>query len=392
MDALLLSLIFLAPLEAAIFLDVQEPVAVPTGQGHGWIRTFADEQGWWYCHGVAGDYALNHLDDDLVVDVTDNTYLTGRDDLIDHAITRCPDGGYLHTAFSQTDGVDAHHTFRYDASWTLLASNVVVQDDPDAHSSDPPVLCSGLMNATAYARGAYPEFHLLVLDELGAAVETVTLSSAPSPQGSALLADASTDTFLIMGTSNMGENALVLQRYAAKGYALVEQRTLDIPFYSGRRVFWPQGLLRVGDHHLVAYVVTTEASGVYADTGDIWLSAYDADWNLVESTAIVEEPTEWWAYMRPGLARNDDRLLVSFDNQNGIQLAQVILNLEAMGVEPGDSGLPDTGPWWIDTGPDVDDTGPGGQPDPDCGCTARPPVSGLLLGLLGLIGMARRRS
>ena len=51
----------------------------------------------------------------------------------------------------------------------------------------------------------------------------------------------------------------------------------------------------------------------------------------MESTAVVEEPTEWWAWMRPGLARKGDRLLVSFDNMNNISLAEVTLDLVALG-------------------------------------------------------------
>jgi len=391
----LFSLILLSlPAHAGVFLEVQEPVEVPLAQAHGWIRTFPDEEGWWFGHGVGGDYAINHLTDDLVADVVDNHYLTERDDLKDHALTRCPDGGFLHASFAQVDGVDTHHTFRYDADWNRVAANVVIDADPEARCSDMPVLCSDLMNATAYSEGMWPEYHLMLLDDSGAALDVITLPEAPPAQGSALLADPDRNSVLILGAGDPPYDELYLQRYDADSFDLLEDRVLEVPFDDTRRVFWPQGFMRVGDHYLMAYVVTTEASGVFADTGDIWLSAYDADWNLVEATAVAEEPVEWWAYMRPGLGRKGDRLLVSFDHQNGKFLAQVVLDLVALGAEQDDSGLFDTGPIGWDSDQPGDDTGTpegDGGGDGDCGCaTAGVGSSWLALGLIGLLARRRR--
>ncbi|MFH1467196.1 MAG: hypothetical protein ABIO70_22620 [Pseudomonadota bacterium] len=377
---------------ASLFLDVGAPVAVEGTDAHPWIRTFPAETGWWILHSAGNDYLLNHLGDDLVIDDLPRT-LTDRADLVDHAITRCPDGGFLHASFSQTDGIDTQWVFRYDRDWNLLNAQAVVDGDGEVRASDPPVVCSEPLNATGYSRGVELPFRMVRLSTEGASLGTLDLDDGVMAQGSGMLVDEDAGALVVVGNAGYGGITLRLRRYDLGDLHLLEARDLEVPFDSSRRPFWPQGVMRVGDYVLVAYVVTTLASGTAADSGDIWLSAYDDGWNLVESTAVVEEPVEWEAYMRPGLSRKGEHLLVSFDHHNGDRLAMVILDLDALGVEGGDSGLFDTGTHPSDSDGPQDSGPPPGDDGSACGCGTTAPLasSTLLASLAAWASFARRR-
>ncbi len=151
---------------------------------------------------------------------------------------------------------------------------------------------------------------------------------------------------------------------------------------------WPQGLIRVGNHRIVAYLVTMEVHGTHQDTGDVWLSAFDLDWNHVETVEVAVEPSDWWAYSRPFVTRKGNVLLVTYDHANGNQMSVVTVDLGALGVESGDTGLPDP-----DSGDDTgDSSGPGGAADCGCSGIAHSGSSGWLLGLLGALVGRRRQS
>ncbi len=353
--------------QAGIFLDATEPTIPTNLRPNNWARSFPHEDGWWFGYAGGGDYGVILIDEQLSAPHDRVDGLTGRSDLIDHALTRCPDGGFMHVSFSNDAGVNSHHSFRYDSEWALLQSNTVVDADPSYRCSDPAVLCSEVLNATSCSSGASPTFVLIVLNELGGLQQAVTLPDGPGAQGAAMLADADSDSFFVVGTAGNGATDLMLQRYDATDFGKLEDRVLETPFDSSRRVFWPQGFMRVGDYYILSYVASNAVGGPNADTGDIWLSAYDADWNLVESMAVAEETEESHGYMRPGLARKGDQLLVTFDHHNGDSLSMVTLDLVVLGVEEGDSGIFDTGPIGQETG-DPDDSGDSDDPDDSGGC------------------------
>jgi hypothetical protein len=82
-------LLSLSLAHAGVVIDVGEPVTL--SMGGGWARAFpADEGGWHFLWSAGGDYNVLPMGADLSVRDTDRTRLTGRTDLVDHGITRCP--------------------------------------------------------------------------------------------------------------------------------------------------------------------------------------------------------------------------------------------------------------------------------------------------------------
>ncbi len=376
-----------------IFVGVSDGFHFGDYDAHGWIRTFPDEQGWFFLHAAGGDYLLNHLDESFQVENPDQdpTLLTGHTDLIDHGIARCPDGGYLHVSFSHAT-TDTQYSFRYDADWNLLGEHVLAENDPFVHASDPPVLCSSLLNATGHGYGNGSAFRMVVLDDNGAKVRTKDLEDPVPSTGSAMMADYDTSTIIIVGFPWGFDYGLAMRRYDTD-LELVESRSLHIPVPDDRRPMWSQGFMKVGDHYIVAYVVTTEQGGTSSDTGDIWLSAFDADWEHVETVAVVEEKDDYWAYMRPGLSRKGNALVVSFDHQEGPLLAVVTLDLEALGEDPATwTPWPDDD----DSTQDGDDDSPaestGEEETTGCSCASSSSGTGTPLLLLLPLALLRNRS
>ena len=62
------------------------------------------------------------LTSDFQFDFSTATPLTGRTDLIDHAISKCPDGTYMHLGSGEVVVPDdSAWGFRYDADWNMIA-------------------------------------------------------------------------------------------------------------------------------------------------------------------------------------------------------------------------------------------------------------------------------
>ncbi len=391
----LLSLVMSAPpCEAGeIFTSVSEGYET-VFMGHNWNRSFPREVGWDFLHAAGGDYNLAFLDEDLQITDDRNYPLTGRSDLIDHGIARCPDGGALHASFSGGNG-DTQHTFRYDSDWNLLAANQTVSDDIEVHASDPPVLCSALLNATALGYGFQVPFRLSVLDDDGALLRFVDLPTDLQATGASLMVDAESNTMMAISSSWVEFAPIAVNVFSLDDFSLVDARDLDTPQGTERRAFWPQGLMKIGDHYLLGYIVTGEAQGKRQDEGDVWLSAFDLDWNHVETVEVIAEPETQNAYFRVGLSRKGNTILVTYDHINRKQLSTVKVDLVALGAEGGDTGLP----YEDDTGGDTGDSGDSGGDGPfgdgeGCGCTtATSSGTGTagLGGLLALVGWRRRR-
>ena len=387
------SLLLAPPCEAGeIFTSVSEG-SETIFRGHNWNRGFPRDDGWDYLHAAGGDYNLAFMGEDFQIADDRNYPLTGRNDLIDHGVARCPDGGALHASFSAGNG-DTQHTFRYDADWNLLTTNQTVSDDIEVHASDPPVLCSALLNATALGYGFQVPFRLSVLDDDGALIRFVDLPTDLQATGASLMVDAESNTLMALSNSWAEFAPIAVNVFSLDDFSLVDARDLDTPQGSERRAFWPQGLMKIGEHYLLGYIVTGEVQGKRNDEGDVWLSAFDLDWNHVETVEVIAEPETKNAYFRVGLARKGNTILVTYDHSNALNFSVVMVDLVALGAEGGDTGLPvdDTG---IDTGDSGDSGGDGPFGDGEgCGCTAVAPSGAGTAGLgslLALVGWRRRR-
>ena len=366
-----------------LYVEVADAVFPPDLRSMNWLRTFPDPDGGWYLvHASNGDYGLRLLDEELGLDGSAPMPLTGRTDLIDHGITTCPDGGRLHVSFSQVGDSHTARSFRYDADWNLLSSNVLVEGDPQVHATDMLAHCSQDLSATVWSIRGQVDIRLGRLDDSGALLETLDLEEGVNSTGASMIADPEEGTYIVLGSRWNFAQSLVMRKYDAD-LELIDMKELELPLQPDQLAYWPQGLLRVGDYFLVAHVVDHEVEGDDNQGGNIWLSFYDTDWELVETAVIVEEHEESYAFMRPSVSRKGDQALVSFDHANGPYLALVTLDLVALGVEEGDSAE-------VDLEGDSGDTGTPG--DTPCGCGAASAVGAAPgLWVLGMVAGLRRR-
>ncbi len=339
-----------------------------------WVRTFPNETGWFVPLSEEGDYVLWHVDDDLAIDWTDGVYLTGRDDLTDHGIARCTDGGYLHVGARLESGTPAQFASRFGRDWSpgVVAEPIVEGDG--VYASDPPVVCSPALDAAGHGAGE-GSFLLSVLDDDLAVTDEMAIPAPAMAAGSSMLVEPTTDTLLVVyGVANSWDGGIHMRRYT-RDMDLLEEKRLTVPLPSEDHApYWPQGLLRVGDHYLLAYVVgTQDAVDMY---GDIQLTAFDADFEEVQTIVAMAQGNLPWGFMRPWISCRDDRVLVSFDHNNDdvTFLVSVTIDLEALGVDTsgadpasyGDCAWP---PWpdEVDDGGDDDD---GGSPPITAGAGA----------------------
>jgi hypothetical protein len=314
----------------AVVVDVGEPV--PLGVGGTFARVFRVDDGWELFWAAGGDLQRLPMGDDLTVEDVGRVALTGRDDLQDHAIVRCPDGTWLHVATGSTvDPNDSAWTFRYDAALNLVASAPVAEGG-ELRLHDIPLVCSPLVDATAGYTGFPNVATYLALDADGAPgarseMEWVNVT------GSSLVYDEDTDTLVGFGVTT----ALFAGRLDADLRLLSE---VEVPVAAD--AYWPQGVVRAGDHWLLAYMA--RGDGAFADdTGDVRLAVLDLDFALVEDVAI----TDWGGgdgAMRPGLALDGERLLVSFDRAQEAYVVEVTLDLgSGEAADTGDTGEPEAG-------------------------------------------------
>lgn len=326
--ALLLSLSF-SLAYAGVVIDVGEPVTLTMGGG--WARAFpADEGGWHFLWSAGGDYNLLPMGADLSVRDSDRTRLTGRTDLVDHGIARCPDGSYLHAASANLESFnDSAFAFRYATDWERTASGALAERNPERAHNDLLVLCSPLLDATLFVEGSPTNPILVEIGQDGTPVGETRLDTRTHLMGGSMVWDPDTDTLVTVGFDN--RQSIVVERWDAD---FVKLETIEIPVVEApQRVYWTQATLRVGEHWFVAHMARDESAGWASDEGNVWLQVFDLEWNLLESHAVTNF-TAPEGGMRPGLARQDDRLLVLFDKGVRPHIVSVTLDAAALGEDP----------------------------------------------------------
>ena len=383
---MLLALLLSNPVMAGDYIQsFEDPIELPLAGG--WPRVIPDDDGvnWHLLWAMGGQYSMIPMTSDLWAedygrkDLTDGTVSHM---LKDHAFTACPDGGYLHIASANVISPnDSAYAFRYDdnfdlVSWSTLEEGV----DSQAHN-DMPLACSPIFTATSFGGigvGATIASRYFYLDENAQVVDTQDTVNLPRTGGSALKVEPETNSILLVEMSSLpldvpGE--MWITRLDLDLNLLNVYRAQVLP--DGHNGHWPQGILRIGDFYMVAYIGWPDDTWD-GHNGDMWVAVFDMDWNLLE-TQQVSNNTPTNPGMRPGLVRRGAIVLATYDKNTTPHIHELQIDLEAFGIEEGDTGNWDTG-----------DTG--GDSDKGCGsCTTQGSPHSGWLGLAALLALLRRR-
>jgi len=363
------ALLFLGMLQPAFASDYIESVGeeITLGPAGGWVRLFPDKAtgDWHFLWAAGGDYLLLPMSSDFQVDDFDRRSIAGRNDLVDHAITACPSGGFLHVASAHNESA---YAFRYDDDFNLLVSGTLEEGEPTRRHNDLPILCTPTLDATSFISSNHSGTWLSIITGNATQSELIELpSDVPRTEGGSLRMEPGSDELMVLGRGNGGKTFEVAG--LDTNYEVAWKKTISPLSDNSLRPYWPQALMRVKDHYLLAFMGRDESAGWSSDWGNVYLAVLDADFNHLETTQISQySPPE--GAQRPGLARKGNQLLITVDRNVQPQLFEVRLNAEAFGIVDGE----DTGVGW-DTAAKWDDSGsPGGGEDAGeegCSCSAQ---------------------
>ena len=353
------------------------------------------DDGWLYMIGTGGNWGVDETDNDHVRGAGEiETVVPDFDQMVDRAIARCPDKGWLLAASGSVDQAnDTLWTWRFDEDWQLLTAETLVDAEKGVATNDMALVCSTFYTGVGVAEmggQGGPVTRMYELDGSGNFVGTKSIQNLPSVQGAAFIADEDSKRILMSGVDLFGGEGLRFVWLDENLDIDEEHEATVVGTPNNARVYWPQGLMAVGDLFLVVHMARDESAGWASDEGNVYLQIYDQDFNSLEGRQISQyEGPE--GSMRPGVSRRGETLAISWDAQNKPIVVDVELDLSGAHV-PGDSGDPvempdDTGP-----GSDGDDTGDGEVPiDGPCGCAAGGGLAGAwVLGLVALWSRRRR--
>ena len=268
--------------------------------------------------------------------------------LKDHAIKRCPDGSYLHTASANLlDQNDSAYAWRYDENFNVTGqSEVEIKNSERAHN-DMASICSHMAQGVAFPSNGFEADNnvFFYLDENAAPTETRELPGEPRMTGGAFLTDVHENLIYAIGFGLFTKELMILTY--DEDFNLLDQNQVRV--LEGYRSYWSQGFLQVGDYFLVAMMGAEEQNGggdqrpdppnPAGDDGNVYLVVLDKDWNNVEEVQLTfHEPG--WGGMRPWIARKGDQVLMTYDVMTEHSLVEVRLNIDAFGL---DDSSPDTG-------------------------------------------------
>lgn len=392
MLALALALATVQPAAAQdFFAEVGQPAEMPTGGN--WVRAFPDDEGWLLGLATGVGYGLLPLHStgsgpsDWTVTESERWWQVQQDDLADHNLKRCPDGSWLHIATGQTSVPDdSAWWFRHDAQWNLTGSGAVDLDNTGLHHSDPSVMCSEVGEGVLFAPKASDagQATFFGVGTSGDATPGAELAKEPVPTGAALITDVFTHEVHRLGVDGPAGN-LVHVVYDQDWNEL--DRWAGNPLPSPYYIYWPQGVMQLGDYWLLGTLGTPDPHGGGSQARP-FLVVFDQDWNAVEVVEINQQNVG-----RPWISRKDDLLLYTYDSNLKPYIVGFKLNLSAFGVSGAD---PDTGvrPQDFTGSPSdgsEDDTGTTTDDDKDgCGCASGMGGGGVAL-IVGMLAATRRR-
>lgn len=390
-------------------------------QGGVWARPmYTDDHGWKLFLAAQNDYWVADLDEgeawgEWDLDRDSKVNLTNLGNLQDNAVAKCPDGSFLiASSASLTDPNDTSYWTWVSADFEVLNQGVVEQESNERAHNDLVSVCNPVATGVMHAEFGNPsedfESTLFHVDPTTGVTGTSLLQNIKA-EGGAVTYDSRTNGLVASHASLQFQGKMSV---FDEDLALVE--ATDVTFVTGDwKETWPQGLVRVGDFWLVATLARDETVYGMGEFGDIFVIVMDDDFSVLERHQVTTFLDDGTNANRPWLARKDGQVLVGFDRENRHGVVELELDLAAFGVEPGeDDGGGDDG--W--TGGDSDGGGSdgggsdgggsagdegggdGGEGSGGCGgCAAASsklaPSSGVpggaALGLLGLLGLVRRR-
>ena len=389
MSSAMVLLLASAAMGQDLITDVGPISPLPTGGP--WARALALGEGQWALAFTAnGGYYRAPLEaeagggwsvrDDRKVALNDTS------ELKDHAIARCPDGSWLHVASANVDVPnDSAYAWRYDEDFGLLASGIVEEREPARPHNDLPLACTELFEGTLLSEIAQrPTGNFFRIGDDAQLAEMLPAEDEPIHTGSSLLRSGDGARLLHLGITPFTNTPMVINAYDDQ-LQLAEQHEVPLA-QPPERAYWPQGALALGeDYVMVAYMVRDDTDPAFSsgDEGDVHVAILDArdGYAVAESRAITDYASRDVAAMRPGLARQGDQVLLTFDAENRPVVVELTLDLGALGVT--DDGLP--------SGGGDDDTASTLSSDEGRGCQAAPGIPAGLIALLLSAALPRRR-
>ena len=325
------------------------------GVGGGWGRAFpAGDGDWHYLFGGAGDYRHMNLTSDFQFDFSTATPLTGRTNLIDHAISKCPDGTYMHLGSGEVNiPDDSAWGFRYDADWNMIAEADVDVANADYQHNDLPILCSEFVDMAIFQPRIDAEAAVFFFDEdLNSIEHNLSMSPVPPVPGSSLIYDYDNDTIIrltapeIETEDSTPRNKLIVftvywdqeEPYEVKSDIDLTDAGIDWDWHA----YWPQGLLRVGDFYFVAHMARPVDGGYNQDDGNLFLQVFDTNFNRIETHQLTDDPGPE-ANQRPSLTIQDDILLVTYDKRINNQLSNYVMSIK-LDLDAIGEGTPNISP------------------------------------------------
>ncbi len=385
-----------------------------------WPRAYLDAStgGWDMFHAGGGDFKLTHADMTLTFDHTNDKDLTGRTDLKDNDIHPCPDGTWLQvsTADSVPDSHDSWFAWRYDSSFNINATTTIAYGDTSgADYVDTPGVCGDTFQGGAYffnsdggdtasSTGDVPSV-FTDINSAAAATAYHNLDGAPTAIGSSMFED-NDHTLYFCGFTAQNPQSLIVGHFDSS-YNRLDANLIPVTT-SPMEAYFAQSSLRVGQYYIVAHMMRDSSLSWSQQNGDIYLSAFDSHWGLVDQIQLSHNVAPDGGVQPFVINAKDGTLLAMYSKD--LKNYAFIVTLDSS-VDWGASGDTDTD---TDTDSDTDtdtdtDTATNGDSDQgqntgdtsstpikgSCGCASAPTgegALGLLLGGLALAGARRSRA
>ena len=370
--------------QASYFVEVGPEIAM---QNNGTFHRTAPrgEDGWWFFIGNASTLMAWPTDNDHSYVYNDGIDMAGRDDLIDRAITKCPDGTWLYAGSGNLDQPnDSAWVFKADEDLQRTNEDTVAERSNERPHNDMTVVCSTFFSAAGFQHNGGGA-DIFEVDGDGNIIEMHHLAEAPGIMGGALLALEESQELVVIGRGfDLGSDIEIVTY--DKDLQFLHAKSVDLMPDRDDRIWWPQSILKVGDIYLLAHMARDESGGDFvSDEGEVWVAVLDSEFEFVEHIQITELEGTGEGAMRPALSRRAETLVVSYDVQVNPRLKEVTLDLTGAHV-PGDSADPKP---YDDTG---GASGPDGGNGPCGGCAAGPAGGGAVaFGALLALWARRRR-
>ncbi len=310
---------------------------VEVGDRGNWARLVHRlDGGYWFFVAGSGDYWVEGLSDDLELE-GGRRGLTGEDTLVDHALTHCPDGSFLHIASANLDSLDdSAYAFRYDSDLTLVSSGTIAERDPTTAYNDAPALCTGDFDGSPFQPYDNKTGYFIQIDNTIDVVDQFSFDGLPAVGGGSLVEEDSGQIVFIRAWYQ--DNELLIETYDdPKTYTIGEWKLRDwqsTPVVDdGLTVYWPQSTVRIGDVWVVAFMARDDTLTWNTDSGNVYLGFFNRTWELQETYEVTGYKGGQGA-MQPFLTwdRGTDRLLVAYSVNVQPTITELFLDIDAMGV------------------------------------------------------------